>query len=132
MTTHRQTNMLRMRTLTLKTFPFVLLLSICVPVIVQAAKPPSSRLYRLNILPILQSRCFSCHGSETQEGDIRLDNLGWGSAAGSPPAGSNQSDTRRKWPTAQNHELEYDNRLKTCSKDLFLEVSWLNLSLYNY
>ncbi|MCS5630928.1 MAG: hypothetical protein NZ744_08855, partial [Pirellulaceae bacterium] len=74
--------MLRMRTLTLKTFHFVLLLSICVPVIVQAAKPPSSRLYRLNILPILQSRCFSCHDSETQEGDIRLDNLGWGSAAG--------------------------------------------------
>ena len=82
MTTHRQSNMLRIRTLASKTLSFVLLLSICVPVIVQAAKPPSSRLYRLTILPILQSRCYSCHGPETQEGDIRLDNLGWGSAAG--------------------------------------------------
>ena len=80
MTTHRQTNMLRRHSLTLKMLHLVLLLSIGTSGIVQAAKPPSSRLYRLTILPILQSKCYPCHGSDTQEGNIRLDNLGWGSS----------------------------------------------------
>ena len=67
-----------MMALKLKTFFPVLLLSVCAPGLLQAAKPTSSRLYRLTILPMLQTRCFACHGPETQEGDIRLDDFAGG------------------------------------------------------
>jgi uncharacterized membrane protein len=64
-----------MRIFTLMALQLALSLSVSAPEILQAANPPSSRLYRQSILPILQSRCISCHGPETQEGDIRLDNI---------------------------------------------------------
>ena len=68
-----------MRILTLMALQLALILSSSAGEFLQAANPPSSRLYRLTIFPILQSRCVSCHGPETQEGDIRLDNLSWDS-----------------------------------------------------
>jgi len=66
----------------ISTTAWALLLSLlCSPLLVQATRPPSSRHYRATILPILQARCFSCHGSEVQEGNLRLDNLSRASLA---------------------------------------------------
>ncbi|MBT7916720.1 MAG: DUF1592 domain-containing protein [Planctomycetaceae bacterium] len=70
-----------MRILILIVLNLALCLSTCGPENIQAANPSSARMYRLTVLPILQSRCFSCHGPKTQEGDIRLDNLGRGAGA---------------------------------------------------
>ena len=40
-----------------------------------AARPGSLKHYRSTILPILQSKCFGCHGQDVQESDVRFDNL---------------------------------------------------------
>ena len=64
-----------MRIFTLMALQLVLSLSVSATEMLQAANPSSSRLYRQNILPILQFKCISCHGPDTQEGDLRLDNI---------------------------------------------------------
>lgn len=40
-----------------------------------AVKPNSNRRFKSTVLPILENKCFVCHGPDVQEADIRLDNL---------------------------------------------------------
>ena len=44
-----------------------------VPSNLLAAKP--GKRFNSAILPILQSKCFSCHGEDVQEAEVRLDTL---------------------------------------------------------
>ena len=39
-----------------------------------AAQPPAAEFHR-SIQPLLQQRCVQCHGPETQEADLRIDQL---------------------------------------------------------
>ena len=40
-----------------------------------SAATPGTQLWTTQIAPLLQEHCWSCHGSETQESDLRLDTL---------------------------------------------------------
>src|SRR6185503_15779153 len=38
------------------------------------AEPPATKVdFARDILPVLQTHCLECHGSDTQEGKLRLD-----------------------------------------------------------
>ncbi len=52
----------------------VCLMLICIST-AQATKPGGNRKFRSSVLPILQAKCFVCHGEDVQEADLRLDNL---------------------------------------------------------
>ena len=47
----------------------------CWAVTVQAAPPGKAYDYATDVRPILESRCFKCHGPDTQKGKIRFDTL---------------------------------------------------------
>ena len=38
-------------------------------------KSDDSQIFKTKIRPILQNKCFDCHGEEEPEGEIRLENL---------------------------------------------------------
>ena len=60
----------------LKTIALVgLWLLLAVASALQAAKQSGTRKFKSTVLPILQAKCFGCHGTDVQEADIRLDNL---------------------------------------------------------
>lgn len=42
---------------------------------VQATRPGGTRKFNSTVLPILQAKCFGCHGADVQEADVRLDDL---------------------------------------------------------
>ena len=50
------------------------LMLICIST-AQATKPGANRKFKSSVLPILQAKCFACHGEDVQEADLRLDNL---------------------------------------------------------
>lgn len=56
-----------------------ILLTVCVFLLassrVEAVKPNNNRRFKSTVLPILEAKCFGCHGADVQEADIRLDNL---------------------------------------------------------
>ena len=52
----------------------VCLMLICISV-AQAKKPGGNKKFKSAVLPILQAKCFVCHGEDVQEADVRLDNL---------------------------------------------------------
>ena len=63
----------------MKNFKTIALAGLClllaVASAVQATKPGGTRKFKSTVLPILQAKCFGCHGADVQEADIRLDNL---------------------------------------------------------
>jgi len=54
---------------------FVLCLLLLLTSTALAVKPNSNRRFKSTVLPILENKCFVCHGPDVQEADIRLDNL---------------------------------------------------------
>ena len=54
---------------------FAVVITIFTAAQTHAARPGSLKHYRSAILPILQSKCFGCHGQDVQESDVRFDNL---------------------------------------------------------
>jgi mono/diheme cytochrome c family protein len=56
-------------------FIFAMAITIFAAAQTHAARPGSLKHYRSTILPILQSKCFGCHGQDVQESDVRFDNL---------------------------------------------------------
>ncbi|MBA61787.1 MAG: hypothetical protein CMJ76_05410 [Planctomycetaceae bacterium] len=55
--------------------PIALCLMLILSAPVEAVKSGGNRKFKTMVLPILQAKCFGCHGSEVQEADVRLDNL---------------------------------------------------------
>ena len=51
----------------------LLLFAAAVPVPVRAAEAPREVDFAQDVYPIFKARCFSCHGDEAQEGELRLD-----------------------------------------------------------
>ena len=51
------------------------LLALSAAVVAAAADPlgDTERSFTLGVLPLLKSKCFACHGSESVEGGLRLD-----------------------------------------------------------
>lgn len=55
--------------------PLVGCLILTLASVAQGTKPSGDRKFKSTVLPILQSKCFGCHGADVQEADVRLDNL---------------------------------------------------------
>src|SRR5688572_18434805 len=51
-------------------------LIMCAPLAAQSQLPPASSVkvdYDKDVRPLLSQNCYSCHGSEVQQSDLRLD-----------------------------------------------------------
>lgn len=66
-------------------FVRLLLVACCLTVsasTLEADDTPSSALFVDSVAPLLKKHCLSCHGAETQEGNLRLDSLSGMTAGG--------------------------------------------------
>ena len=82
-----------------------------------------------SILPLLESKCLSCHGREKQEGGLRLDSLAAAMAGGdSGPAivpGNIAKSLFIKAISFRDPDLQMPPRQKLADKDIELLTNWI-------
>ena len=106
-----------------------ILLSAFLSLVVSQADANDSHPFVESILPLLESKCLSCHGREKQEGGLRLDSLAAATTGGdSGPAivpGNLAKSLFIKAISFRDPDLQMPPRQKLADKDIELLTNWI-------
>lgn len=97
-----------------------------------AGDPDSARVYQDIVAPILDSRCYSCHGATKQKGQLRLDEPEFilrggkhGEVIGASIADSSELYKRLMLPLEHDEHMPPNEKPQLASAELAILHAWL-------